>query len=223
MANPLRLFSHWRWAASFTLVLVAVGTVYCYYRAEYNHAKRLRVVADGVLYRSGQLTGDGFREAFHRFGIKTVINLQEEARDPYVPNSFWERPTSYIDAPGTRESDICAANGVKYVSLDGGILERLDGDAGSRPPLVEDFLKVVADPKNQPVLIHCKAGLHRTGFMTAVYRMEFEGKGKAEAVRELRANGFGTFGATAGNDYLQRYILDFRPTPHDRLPKGATE
>ena len=34
----------------------------------------------------------------------------------------------------------------------------------------------------------------------------------ADILRELRANGFGTFGATAGNDYLQRYILDFHPT-----------
>ena len=208
-----RVLALWRHALSLAVALAVAASVYLYYRAEYNHAKRLRVVTDGKLYRCGQMTGNGFRDAFKRFGIKTVINLQEEARDPYIADSFWDRPTTYLDAPRTLESDICRDNGVEYVSLDGGVLETLAHDGGSRPKLVDDFLKIVADEKKLPVLIHCKAGLHRTGFMTAIYRMEFEGRSKDDVVRELRANGFGTFGATAGNDYLQRYILDFHPTP----------
>ena len=207
-----RVLSLWRHALGLAVAGAVVASVYLYYRAEYAHAKRLRVVTDGTLYRCGQLTGDGFRDAFKRYGIKTVVNLQEEARDPFVPDSFWDHPTTLVAGSGTLESDICRENGVEYVSLDGGVLETLTQDGGSRPKLVEDFLKVMADPKKRPVLIHCKAGLHRTGFMTAIYRMEFERRSKDEAVRELRANGFGTFGATAGNDYLQRYILDFHPT-----------
>ena len=33
------------------------------------------------------------------------------------------------------------------------------------------FLKIVNDPKNQPVYVHCVGGRHRTGVMTAIYRM----------------------------------------------------
>ena len=31
------------------------------------------------------------------------------------------------------------------------------------------------DPDSYPVLIHCNAGLNRTGVMVAVYRMEYQG------------------------------------------------
>lgn len=207
-----RVLALWRHALGFAVAVAVVASVYLYYRAEYAHAKRLRIVADGKFYRCGQLTANGFRDAFRRYDIKTVINLQQEARDPFVPDSFWDHPTSLVAGSGTLESEVCEANGVKYVSLDGGVLETLTEDGGSRPKLVEDFLKIVADPARQPVLVHCKAGLHRTGFMTAIYRMEFEGRSKAEAVREMRANGFGTFGANTGDEYLKRYILDFHPT-----------
>jgi tyrosine-protein phosphatase SIW14 len=196
--------NYWRHGL-LTLLLVGVSwAIYAYYRAEYNHARRLRIVSDGIMYRSGQLTANGFRDAFHRFQIRTVVNLQEEATDPYVPPSFLSLRDREF------ESKICESSGVKYVTLDGGILEKLE--AGQRPKIVEEFFALVREPKNHPILIHCKAGLHRTGFMTAVYRMEFENRSKDDVVRELRANGFGTFGATSGNEYMQRYILDFQPS-----------
>ena len=47
--------------------------------------------------------------------------------------------------------------------------------------------------------------------MTAIYRMDKEHRSKDQAVRELRANGFGTFAATDGNVYIKRYVSDFEP------------
>jgi tyrosine-protein phosphatase SIW14 len=198
----------WRHGLTVLMMVVVVWAIFAYYRAEYNHARRLRIVTEGKLYRSGQLTANGFREAFFRFGIKTVVNLQDEAKDPYLPASYLSLEERQL------ESELCAQTGVKYVSLDGNVLEKLE--EGQRPQIVEVFFSLMRDPKNLPVLVHCKAGLHRTGFMTAVYRMEFEGRPKDDVVRELRANGFGTFGATSGNEYMQRYILDFRPTGDKR-------
>lgn len=37
--------------------------------------------------------------------------------------------------------------------------------------VIEQFLRIVDDPENQPVYVHCVGGRHRTGVMTAVYRM----------------------------------------------------
>jgi protein tyrosine/serine phosphatase len=193
-----------RWVLGVLVAVAVVGIPTAYFRSTYAHGKRLRVVADGKLYRSGQLTANGFEDAFRRYGIKTVINLQEEARDPLIPED-WQ------GEPAVRESDVCAANGVKYVALDGGVLDHPGQDPGSRPPVIDEFLAILEDPARypQPVLIHCKAGLHRTGLLTAVYRMEFEGWSKDRAVRELRANGFGTFQATEGNVYLERFIARY--------------
>src|SRR5947207_10755414 len=55
---------------------------------------------------------------------------------------------------------------------------------------VRRFLEVMADRRNYPVLIHCFAGVHRTGAYCAVYRMEFEGWGNEEAIAELKDLGY---------------------------------
>ena len=203
-----------RWARGVLGVLVAaaaVGGPVAYYRATYAHAKRLRVVTDGTLYRSGQLTADGFRDAVRRFGIKTVVNLQEEARDPRIPER-WQ------SARFTTESTVCRELGVRYVPLDGGVLDDPGREPGGQPKVIDDFYAVMNDRANYPVLIHCKAGLHRTGLIAAVYRMEYEGRTPEQALRELKANGFGTFAATDGNEYLKRFIFAYRPTPR---PEGG--
>ena len=193
------------WCGALLIVAVIVWVPFAYYRAQYDHAKRLRVVTDARFYRSGQLTANGFEDAFRRFGIKTVVNLQDEAKDPLIPRSWKGKPV-------VNESDLCKKFGVNYVSLDGNVIDYPEQNPTGRPKLIAEFLDILHKPDAYPILIHCKAGLHRTGFMTAIYRMEMEDRTKDDVVRELRGNGFGTFGATDGNIYLQTHILDFRPT-----------
>ncbi len=52
------------------------------------------------------------------------------------------------------------------------------------------FLKVVADPANQPVFVHCKYGADRTGTAVATYRIVCQGWTKEEAIAEMRSGGF---------------------------------
>jgi hypothetical protein len=67
------------------------------------------------------------------------------------------------------------------------------------------------DPANYPVLLHCRAGLHRTGVMVEVYRQEYEGCSPREAIGDLKENGFGEWPCSAANDYIAQYILNYRP------------
>ena len=76
---------------------------------------------------------------------------------------------------------------------------------------VVDFLKIMDDEKSYPVLIHCKAGLHRTGVMTAIYRMEYEHWSREDAMRELKSHGFGHFVANTANDYIVQYVMNYKP------------
>jgi protein-tyrosine phosphatase len=77
------------------------------------------------------------------------------------------------------------------------------------------------------VLVHCRAGLHRTGCLVAVYRMEYEGWSARRAIDEMKANGFGEWGCTSSNDYVRQYVLNYRPklrlTTSGEPPAGGAD
>ncbi len=212
------------WVGALFLFALIIGVPLLHGRSQYEQYRRLRVVTDGRVYRSGQLYGDGFRQAFQTYGIKTVVNLQEESEqvDPKIPRGYFRREKE-------RESEVCKERNVRFVNLEGGVMD--DSGAGGRPKLTDDFLEVFDNDDNYPILFHCKAGLHRTGWMTAIYRMEYEGWSRTRALDELRANGFGTFKSTSDNDYIRRYLFEFAPGlrndgyqwPEHRAPRQPTQ
>jgi protein tyrosine phosphatase (PTP) superfamily phosphohydrolase (DUF442 family) len=69
------------------------------------------------------------------------------------------------------------------------------------------FLKVVSDPQNQPVLVHCQHGADRTGTMVAIYRAYAQGWTLTEAMQELPRFGFHSIWSNLKH-YLAR--LDLR-------------
>ena len=192
-----------RWVLSVGLVALVVGPPLAFYRAEYAHAKRLREVTPGRLYRSGQMTAPGLREAIDRYKIKTVVNLQHENPDPLMPESW-------LGKPRVKESEVCEALNVHYVLLTPDILPQ-PNDLSKSPPVVADFLKLLDDESAYPILLHCKAGLHRTGRLTAIYRMEYEGWGTGAALRELRANGYGFAMASTADDFIIQFVQNYTP------------
>jgi protein-tyrosine phosphatase len=204
-----------RWALITCLFVIIVVAPVVHYRNVYTTGKRLRVIEPGRVYRSGQMTVAGFTDAVLRLGIKTVINVQDDFPDPDLELSFWDRRT-------IKESELCQQLKVRFVQLAPDLIPRRTVPE-HRPAAIDQFLDVLDDPGVYPVLIHCKAGLHRTGVLSAVYRMEYQGWSVAEAYRELLAHGFGDWVGTCSNDYITQYVLTYRPglrhgTP---LPKPA--
>ncbi len=193
----------WRWTMGASLVLFMVLVPTVHYRQTYRYAKRLRTVTEGKMYRSGCLTAEGFRDAVEKYKIKTIINLQDEAPDPAVLNHYFTLRT-------TPESEICRELGVKFVFLP---VELVNSRQFPKihPPTVDAFLKLLDDPNTYPVLIHCKAGLHRTGVLAALYRQEYEGWTPAEALRELKNHGFGEYVSSSANPYIVQYVLQYQP------------
>lgn len=176
---------------------------FLYYRYTLEHTKRLRPIVDGRVYRSGCLSADGFRDAIRTLGIKTVITFWDENPNPDLANSRFSTCT-------IKESDLCASLGVRYEFIY--VELSPETQAGTKPlAAIEEFLKIMDDETNYPVLIHCKAGLHRTGVMAAVYRMEYEGWSRDDAMRELRSHGFGYFTANTSNDYIAQYVMRYTP------------
>jgi protein tyrosine/serine phosphatase len=183
------------------VVVVGVAPV-VHYRMVYTHAKRLREVTPGRVYRSGQMTAEGFVDAVRRYHIRTIINLQDEYPDPNIDLGYFEGGT-------IKESELCRQLGVTYRYLPPDLIpRRLIPE--HRPAAIETFLRWMDQEETYPVLLHCRAGVHRTGVMAAVYRMEYENWTPRQAVDELKEVGFGEWQCTSANDYITQYILTYR-------------
>jgi protein tyrosine phosphatase (PTP) superfamily phosphohydrolase (DUF442 family) len=56
------------------------------------------------------------------------------------------------------------------------------------PDKVELFLEILSDESNYPILIHCGQGIHRTGVMSAIYRIEMQNWSNEQAAEEMVSN-----------------------------------
>ena len=116
-------------------------------------------------YRGGQPDDDDYAD-LAAMGVRTVINLTSQ------------------DAKANERALVESA-GMRYVHIPMTTHE---------PPTferVEEFLGIVNDPARQPVYVHCVGGRHRTGVMSAVYRMTHDGWTAEQAFEEMKRYKFG--------------------------------
>jgi protein tyrosine/serine phosphatase len=166
--------------------------------------RNFRVVRPGLLYRAGQMTKDGLRRIFNDYRIKTVINL----RDGLTPRD-------------REEEEFCKSEDVQFVR----ILPSRWGDIGGSVPAeagVRTFREIIRDPRNYPILIHCFAGIHRTGAYCAIYRMEREHWDNARAIREMKACGYTNLDEELD---ILGYMEQYRPSwmPAEKATSPPTE
>jgi protein tyrosine/serine phosphatase len=134
-------------------------------------------------YRGAQPKGDDYRD-LAALGVKTVIDLTKDGRDD--------------------EQGLVEAAGMTFHRIPMTTTDR-PGDAA-----ITEFLSIVNDPANQPVYVHCQGGRHRTGTMTAVYRMTQDHWTAAQAYDEMKQYRFEGF---PGHPELKDFVLHFTPSP----------
>jgi protein tyrosine phosphatase (PTP) superfamily phosphohydrolase (DUF442 family) len=74
--------------------------------------------------------------------------------------------------------------GMRFVSLP------MDASEDPSDEAIAQFLALVNDEASQPVYVHCKRGKHRTGVMSAIYRMTQDGWTADQAYKEMKAYNF---------------------------------
>jgi tyrosine-protein phosphatase SIW14 len=87
-----------------------------------------------------------------------------------------------------------------------------------RPPTsaeLAQFMKIVNDPANQPVYVHCVGGRHRTGVMTAAYRMTNEGWTSDRAFSEMKRF---KYGADFLHSEFKQFVYSYKPEPKGSVP-----
>jgi tyrosine-protein phosphatase SIW14 len=146
-----------------------------YYKSNY---RNLRVVREGVLYRSGQLSLPALKRVVHEYGLRTIISMRDGTHPGEPP-------------PDLAEEKYCANQNIRYLRIAScpGFWDWKNGNAPAMEG-VGRFRTIMDDPQNYPVLIHCWGGVHRSGAFSAVYRMEYEHWSNDRAIAELRALGY---------------------------------
>jgi protein tyrosine phosphatase (PTP) superfamily phosphohydrolase (DUF442 family) len=191
-----------RWILGLFIAVLVGGVPVVFFRWQYTHEKRFREIVPGRIYRSGQMTVAGFEETVRRYGIRSIVNVQDDYPDPDIAQGFFDRHS-------VKETELCRQLGVRFYFVFPDLVPHSEVSK-RRPQAIDQFLAILDDPSNYPLLLHCKAGLHRTGCLTAVYRMEYEGWSPHEAINEMKDNGFGEWVCSAANDYISQYVLTYR-------------
>jgi protein tyrosine/serine phosphatase len=158
------------------IAVLIVGGPICYATIQQSNVRNLHVVRDGVLYRSGQMSLAGLERVIHDFGIKTVVSLRDAM---YAGNP----------PPDLKEEVYCRQQELNYVRISPRQWWAPDGSVPAEQG-VETFRKVMSDPANYPVLIHCFAGVHRTGAYCAIFRMEHDHWTNSQAIDEMKTYGY---------------------------------
>lgn len=144
---------------------------------------RIRIKNFGCInenfYRGAQPRERDFAE-LAAAGIKTVIDLQQDGE--------------------AHEQQLVEAAGMKFYRIG------LSDSSWPSPEKTAKFLKLVNDPANQPVFVHCHGGKHRAGAMTAIYRITHDGWNADRAYEEMRQY---NFESGFGHGTLRDFVYDY--------------
>jgi tyrosine-protein phosphatase SIW14 len=135
-------------------------------------------------YRGAQPNGHDYSD-LAALGVKTLIDLTGD------------------DAQANEEAMVATA-GMTYVHIP------MTTHQPPTPETLMHFLNIVKDPARQPIYVHCVGGRHRTGLMTAVYRMSQDGWTADQAFAEMKRY---KFGADFLHSEFRNFVYGYRAEP----------
>jgi len=124
----------------------------------------LATVQEGVLYRAGNRGLREFANAIRRVKPRTVVCLIDDNELSDARKPQFQQELRFL---ADRRIAVCRIP----IALGG----------WPTPADVRQFLSVVSDAKNQPVLVHCAQGVRRTGMLAAAYQQSVLGYDDARA------------------------------------------
>jgi len=130
-------------------------------------------------YRGAQPKGEEYSQ-LAAVGVNTIIDLRDDPKD-YART-------------------LAEQAGLKYINLP------MSDKSYPAPDAASKFLALVNDKENQPVYVHCAGGRHRTGAMTAVFRMTMQGWDVDRAYEEMKDYDFYT---RWGHKDMKRFVFNY--------------
>jgi protein tyrosine/serine phosphatase len=139
---------------------------------------------DQRYYRGAQPQGADYAN-LAALGVRTLVDLTGDDGD-------------------AAERTLAAGAGLKYVHIP------MTTHTSPTSAQLAQFLEVVNDPAAQPVYVHCVGGRHRTGVMTAIYRMTHDGWTADRAFSEMKRY---KFGADMLHAEFKQFVYGYKAAP----------
>jgi protein tyrosine phosphatase (PTP) superfamily phosphohydrolase (DUF442 family) len=130
----------------------------------------LNCISPGVLYTSAQPRGMDYTRLLYKYHIATIVNLRSPAE--HREQNWYSEEMTWV-----------RSNGVKYVEMP--LDKKVDSPAHFPDAnMQKQFLDIMADKGNLPVLIHDGKGEGRVAIFTAVWLA----KGRQNTIEQVLAN-----------------------------------
>ena len=156
------------------------------------------VVTKSAIYRGARPQSQESINYLRDIGVKTVIDLQGGDLDNFILGlivPFFENGEKPEEIAQERQT--ITSNRMAFFNFPLNSLGNVSNDEATR---IDRVLKMMDDPKFQPVYVHCAHGADRTGLVIALYRVKYQHWTRARAYAEMIDNGhnllhmLGTFG-----------------------------
>ena len=134
-------------------------------------------------YYRGAMPQDEDFAALAKLGVKTTIDLTDQDGE-------------------SDEQQLAERAGLKFFKI------AMNTRVVPTTEQIATFMSIVNDPANQPVYVHCVGGKHRTGVMTAIYRMLEDKWTPDKAFQEMKSF---KFGADFLHPEFKKFVFAFKP------------
>ena len=179
----MRLNRSFPYVLATATAVVCLSTLAVSLAAQRDAISRIRIKNFGCInekfYRGAQPSGRDYA-ALASAGVKTIVDLQNDGE--------------------ANEEGLVEAAGMKFFRIG------MSDSSWPSPDKTAQFLKIINNPANQPVFVHCHGGRHRSGAMTAIYRMTHDGWDADRAYAEMKQYGFDS---GVGHGGLKDYVYDY--------------
>jgi predicted protein tyrosine phosphatase len=159
------------------VVVTALILAFVFYQKKVRY--NLITISENKVYNSGVVPPEKLATVVNDYNIKTIIDL----RDGLVQTALNPETKRQVNAEEFAAEQIAS---VHYFNLP---TDQIPEDS-----TVRKFLKIMDNPGNYPVLIHCHHGVGRSRLFSSIYRIEYENftnenaRAKARLFWELGSN-----------------------------------
>jgi protein tyrosine/serine phosphatase len=128
-------------------------------------------ITEGKVYKSGVIPPDEIAGYVAKYHIKSIVDLRfpgtgDDINNPEVPQELIAEKQAVEKIKGVNYFN----NGSDQIPTEANLTS---------------FFKIMDNPDNYPVLIHCYHGIGRAQLYSAIYRIEYEGMTNEEARHKI--------------------------------------